>query len=272
MRRCRTTIPQYKVFDIHTHAYPDAIAQRAAQGIGEFYSIPIRGKGTFGDLYSMHESFGSTGFLMFAAATNPTQVVKANDYIAGCVKNSPGLKLAGFAAMHQDYEDKAGEVERVKALGLKGFKLHPDVMKVDIDDPNLYSLYEAIEGVMPICLHIGDNRYSFSSPERLLRIKKRFPKLAVLAAHLGGYTEWDNYERNFWGTDIMLDTSSALWALSPERAGEIIRKHGVDKVYFGTDYPVNTVSNEYELFMKLELTHEQRKAILCDNALKLLGL
>ena len=39
-----------KIFDIHSHIYPDAIAQRAADSIGEFYDIPMHWSGTVNEL------------------------------------------------------------------------------------------------------------------------------------------------------------------------------------------------------------------------------
>ena len=35
-----------KLIDAHTHIFPDAIAQRAADNIGTYYGIPMYGNGT----------------------------------------------------------------------------------------------------------------------------------------------------------------------------------------------------------------------------------
>ena len=39
-----------------------------------------------------------------------------------------------FGAMHPDFEDHAAELKRIKALGLKGIKIHPVYQGVDLDD------------------------------------------------------------------------------------------------------------------------------------------
>ena len=41
-----------KVFDIHTHTYPEAIAEKAVVNLGNFYNFVPEGKGTYNDLVS----------------------------------------------------------------------------------------------------------------------------------------------------------------------------------------------------------------------------
>ena len=41
------TIKPYKVFDIHTHTYPEAIAEKAVANLGKFYNFVPEGKGTY---------------------------------------------------------------------------------------------------------------------------------------------------------------------------------------------------------------------------------
>ena len=266
----------YKIFDAHTHSYPPAIAERAVASLMDFYkfTFPLDAKGTYEDLREMELRGGSCGFMMFAAATNPAQVIKANDYIAKIMHehSTPEMQIVAAGAMHHDYPDKLSEVERLITLGFKGFKIHPDIMQVDIDDPRFMDFYAMLEGRMLLYVHVGDDRYSYSDPQKLVKVARAFPKLTIIGAHLGGYRHWEQFEQNFLGTDIIVDTSSSLWALDPVIASRIINLHGADKVIFGTDYPVSSVEREIELFMKLDLTHEQREMILYGNAKRIFGL
>ena len=88
---------------------------------------------------------------------------------------------------------------------------------------------------------------------------------------LGGYERWEEARETLIGLPIWLDTSSALWAMSPEDAVDLIRAHGVDRVVFGTDYPVNNHARELLLFNRLDLTPLERQAILHDNGARLLA-
>ena len=121
----------------------------------------------------------------------------------------------------------------------------------------LYPLYEEAEGKFPIYFHIGDNRpqYQFSKPKKLRKILDEFPRLQVVAAHLGGYmTSEEGVEYLSGHENVWYDTSSALWAMSPEKAEYLISKFGAEKVMFGTDYPVMCPHDELELFFKINLS------------------
>lgn len=269
---------KFPVFDIHAHVYPEKIAARAAAGVGQFYHIEIEGCGTYEDLEASAAPFGVRGFLLFNVATNDRQVPKVNDAVARAValSRAHGFLTAGFAGMHQNYPDPVGELDRAVSLGLCGVKIHPDIQGADIDDPRFFPLYAAMEERgLPLCLHMGDNRaeYGFSRADKLLRMLVHFPRLRVLAAHLGGYCAWDGALSLADDPRIFFDTSSSLWALSPERASELIRRLGTHRVMFGTDYPVRYVGGELARFFALPgFTEEEQRAMLYDNAIRFLGL
>lgn len=262
----------YKIIDIHTHTYPDEIAAKAKVALEKFYEFSCQGLGTVDDLAESSRLAGVGGMLMLSVATNAHQVKKVNEF-AGRSLNSileRGFEAAAFGGIHQDCEDFAAELDHMKELGLSGIKIHPDIQGVNIDDPRMYELYSMIEGTFPIYFHMGDNRpqYRFSEIPRLIKIMKEFPRLKVIAAHLGGYYAWDDApELVKHGKDnIMFDTSSALWAISTERADRLVSVLGSEKLMFGTDYPVMHAENELKLFMKLSLTEKERENIFYNNA------
>ncbi len=266
-----------KIFDIHTHIYPEKIAAKASVNLGNFYNFVVEGEGTYAHLESQGSQCGVGGFLILGVATNASQVTRVNDFIAETVKSSceKGFRTVGFMGIHQDTPDFASELDHAVSAGLKGVKIHPDIQGVDIDDRRLFELYSLIEGKLPLYLHMGDDRpqYRFSTPERLDKVLKEFPKLQVVAAHLGGYKAWEESmmflakRENVW-----FDTSSALWAMSTEYANRVISKIGCDNLMFGTDYPVKTASEELELLYKLDLSDDQLENILWNNAQRFLEL
>ncbi|MBQ8400682.1 MAG: amidohydrolase [Clostridia bacterium] len=267
-----------KVFDIHTHTYPEKIAEKAVVNLGAFYNFVCEGKGTYADLESQAKENNVHGYLLFSVATNPVQVPKVNDSIAALTEYSraKGYLTVGFAGMHQDYEDFEGEVDRAIAIGLQGVKIHPDIQAVDIDDPRLFHLYEIMEGRIPLYLHMGDDRpqYRFSEPKKLAHVLECFPRLEVVAAHLGGHKSHDAAIEYLAGNEMVwYDTSSTLWYQSPEEAGRIICALDPDKVMFGTDYPVKNTAGELERFFAVPgLTDDQRENILWNNAIRFLHL
>ena len=272
----------YKIFDIHTHIYPDSVAQKAIDSLSVFYDFKNTynflpsGKGTFEDLYRSCRLNGVCGCLMLCVATNAKQVGHVNGFMADIVKSntSKDFTPVGFGCIHQDCEDMAKEAERIADLGLRGIKIHPDIQRVDIDDNRLMPLYEAIEGKLPLYLHMGDPRdeFRFSATERLVKIKKRFPNLEVVAAHLGGYTAWHKIGLLTDFDKIWFDASSSLWVIDSTYAKSVIEALGVHRVMFGTDYPVAYANEELDRFMKVELDEKERADILYNNAARFLKL
>ncbi len=265
------------VFDIHTHIYPDALADRAVANLGRFYDFQPAGKGTYADLAAHAAQSGVGGFLLLAVATNAHQVPKVNDGVAAAAAEAcrAGFLGCAFGGMHQDYTDFEGEIARCESLGIRGIKIHPDIQGVDIDDPKLLPLYEIAAGRMPIYFHMGDNRpqYRFSEARKLARVLEMFPKLEVAAAHLGGYRRQDEAIEYLAGNErVWYDTSSALWYLDPAEATRIIRRLGTERMMFGTDYPVLYPEDEFVLFDRLALTDREREDVLWHNALRFLRL
>ena len=130
------------------------------------------------------------------------------------------------------------ETNRIIRLGLHGIKLHPDFQRFDIDSPGAYKIYEQIAGRLPVLIHMGDDRYAYSKPERLARVMRDFPTLRVMASHLGGYRCWEEARECLRGNaNIRFDTSSSLPMLDPAYARKLIEHYGVENCMFGTDFP-----------------------------------
>lgn len=257
-----------RIFNMHTHIFPQKIADKAVDAIGAFYDIPMELHGTSEHLLEDGKRIGVERYLVCSTATTAHQVESINNFVATEVSKHP--EFVGFGSLHPDYEEISKEVDRMESLGLKGIKLHPDFQKFNIDDEAAYPIYEAAEGRLPILFHTGDDRYDFSHPTRLLRILDRFPNLTVIAAHLGGYHCWDDAKIYFGHPRVFIDTSSALPFMDSDRARSIIYAHGVERVFFGTDSPMWNHVDEWTRFNALGLSKEERQLILWDNAAKLL--
>ena len=263
-----------KIFDSHTHVFPDEIAEKATAGIGGFYEIPIFHSGTTDDLKLQLKDNGICGSMICSVATVLSQVKTINDFIANAVTLSDGVFI-GFCSLHPDMSQHEidDEIERAVSIGLSGIKLHPDFQRFKADGATAYKIYEVIGNRLPVLIHSGDNRYDFSSPKRIATALKRFPDLTMIAAHLGGWSEWDDAALCLAGLEnVYVDTSSSLYAMSTDKATEYIRTFGVQRVLFGTDYPMWDIKAELERFDKLNLSDSERELILYQNASALLNL
>ena len=248
--------------DTHAHIYPDAIAQKAAASIGEFYDIPMNRPGTLGDLLERGAQAGIVKHLVHSVAITPSRVQSVNDYLMR-VAAAHGDRLIGFGTMHPDLPDVRAELRRMREGGLRGVKLHPDFQHFRLDDDSAVEMFRAMAELgMPALVHTGDKRYPFSEPARMARALKQVPELRVICAHLGGWSVWDEAWKCLADCPhVWVDTSSSLYAVSPEKAVEIIRHYGAERVFFGTDYPMWDPVEEVERFERLPLTADEQESI-----------
>ena len=259
------------IIDAHCHIYPDAIASRAVEGIGSFYDMPLLYNGTESMLREVHHAAGVSHAVIFSVATKPSQTAGINRFIADSVKASGG-RYVGLGTVHPDSDTLKEDIEGIIALGLRGVKLHPDIQHFKIDDYRCLKIYELCEGRLPVLLHCGDHRFDFSNPNRLRPILEIFTELDVIGAHFGGWSVWQDAEDMLTGfPNFSVDTSSSFYALSSEKATEIIRRFGAERVMFATDYPMWSISDELCRFDKLALTKEEREAVLYKNAARRFG-
>jgi len=256
------------IIDFHAHIFPEALARKAVTHIGRHYGIPMNGSGLLEELNVSAETSGVAHVVILSSATRPSQTDTVNRWLS----ERQNKRFVAFGTLHPDSSEVERELDTLIRLGLRGVKLHPEFQQFDIDDPKMDRIYRAVGGSLPILMHVGDPKLDHSAPIRLLRVLDRFPDLKIVAAHLGGYERWKEARETLIGLPIHLDTSSALWAMRPEEARDLIRTHGVDRVVFGTDYPVNDHAQELVLFNRLALTDGERQAILHDNAAAMLGI
>ena len=261
---------KYRIFDIHTHIFPEKIADKATGAIGEYYGIEMDGRGTPEALLESGKKIEVEKYLVLPTATKVEQVQSANDFIAEMQKEHSNF--VAFGTLHPDLADPASEIDKIIGMGLHGIKFHPEFQNFSLDDKAMLPFYKALEGKLPVLIHMGDANRDSSHPKKLAEILDAFPGLTVIGAHFGGFSAWEESCEYLVGKNVYFDTSSSLFKLDKEKAVEMIRNHGVEKMLFGTDFPMWLHVEEFERFMKLDLTEDERRMILYDNAAKLLKL
>lgn len=264
---------KYKIIDSHCHIYPDKIAQKAAEATCDFYEgLGSRLDGTVSALSKEADIAGIEHCIVQSVATTPMQVSSINNFIANTVAEGEG-KFTGLGTLHPDSEDVKADVDEIISLGLKGVKLHPDIQRFKIDDYRMLKIYELCEGRLPILIHTGDHRYDFSNPNRMLPILDIYTNLTVIGAHFGGWSVWEEAtEKLSKHKNFYVDCSSSLYAMTPEKAKELIMAYGTKRVLFGTDYPMWTPKDEIERFMQIELSKKEREDIFYNNAARLFNI
>ena len=254
------------IVDVHTHIYPDKIAQKATESVGLFYDIPMEAhEGTISTLLELRSGSPITHNVVCSVAVKPQTVTSINDFIArSCAEDK---SLLGLAAMHQDFENPEAELVRAKEQGLLGMKLHPDTQRVDMDDPRFMEVYAICERLgLALLVHCGDYRYDYSHPSRMKRILHEFPQLRVCAAHFGGWSVQDLALEYLEDENCFLDMSSSMRYLGPRRTRELCEIYGPDRMMFGSDFPMWNPASELQIFHSLGFSDAAYEKMCWHNA------
>ena len=260
-----------KIIDIHTHAWPDAVAPNAIAALQSKGTLSAFYDGTVAGLRKRMAESGVSASVVQPVATKASQVRGINDWAASI--NSDGI--IGFGAMHPEVEDPAAEVARMASLGLRGMKLHPEHQAFAPDEPRLAPVYEAaIAHDMTVFFHAGADELHETvrgTPKSFSAVLAAFPQMRVVLAHLGGFRVWNDVAEVLVGQNVYLDTAYTLGHLPDADFVEIVHAHGAEKVLFGSDGPWTDPVAEIAWLRSLPLADGIIEAVLGGNAERLLA-
>ncbi len=261
------------VIDFHTHAFPDAIAERAVSSLvaacGGMYE-PCS-DGTCSGLVKNMDAFGVDVSVVQPVITKQSQTKSLNEWAREITCD----RVISFGGIFPHTDDYKRDIDFVCSLGLPGIKLHPEYQSFTVDSPEMLKLYDyALSRGLMILFHAGyDPAFEppfHSSPRQFANIVNEMRGGTIIAAHLGGQSQWDDVEKYLVGTDVYLDTSMGLEYYPHEQFLRIVNSHGADKILFGSDSPWSRAGDEINRLNSLPLTEEQKDLILYKNAKRLL--
>jgi predicted TIM-barrel fold metal-dependent hydrolase len=259
------------IVDFHVHCFTDELAAKAVKTLSDRAGIPPRTDGTVQGIRNSMKRSQIDYSVLLPIATKPAQTEVINNWVA----SSCGDGIIAFGSIHPDYAEWKKELKRIKDLGLKGIKLHPDYQLFYIDDKRMYPVYEYLFSLgLVLIFHAGRDiglpEPYHCTPDRLYKLACDFKGAKIVAAHMGGFSLWDDVERYLVGTEIYFDTSFSLGRVGDEQAKRIILDHGYEKILFATDSPWTDQGEEVDKMRSLKLGTEAENAILGINACKLL--
>ena len=258
------------LIDIHAHIFPEKVAAKAVGNISHRYCQEAHYQGVFTEYIGLLAAAQFTYGVVSTAATRPEQVTAANDWALE-LNQHPQLKALG--TIHLDYPDWPAELNRIQKAGLKGLKLHPDFQGFYPDDPRAMELYSYLPDGFVLLFHVGDDpskvEKRFAQPQRIAKVVAAFPNLNIIAAHMGGYRQWEEAKRWLVGTGAYLDTSSAASFLNPGEFVEMVRNHDYQRILFGSDYPFRGPGEDRAALAEIGLTDLELRAIIGENAAQL---
>ena len=253
-----------KVIDTHAHIFPPKIAEKAVKSIGSFYDTNMQYKGSKEELLSSGKEINVEKYLVFSTATKVEQVASINNFIISEIENTP--EFIGLGTMYKGFLNFEDEFLKLKKAGINGIKLHPDFQKFDFNDKDLYSIYDTLSNLgMFVMTHAGDYRYGFSHPEKIAQIAKEFPKLNIIAAHFGGWSQWDIAFDVLNLPNVYFDTSSTMGFSGLDNAKKAFNVFDNTHIFFGTDFPMWSHKDELNNILKLGLNDNTVENVLYNN-------
>jgi predicted TIM-barrel fold metal-dependent hydrolase len=262
------------IIDFHTHIFPRQKAAGVLSRLCDNYDIPNFADGTLHGLTNSMQSAGIQLSLTSRITVHPEQVKAVNNWLLGCRRKS----ILPMATLHPDQPEGDAYVKDLKKTGFKAVKLHPDYQGFYADDKRMYPFYEVAQALqMPILFHAGLDRglappYK-AMPKHLLKVHRDFPRLKMIAAHMGGEDNYDETEATLLGTDIYLDTAFVLRIMDPNILERFFQKHSIERFLFGTDSPFTDQKTELQFLYNLPfLTPSQKDRIAGQNAAVLLNI
>ena len=257
------------LIDFHTHCFPDKIAEKAIEKLS-FASGGLNPytNGSLSGLCALMEKSGVDKSVVLSIATNAHQQKSVNDFAASINK----VNIIAFGSVYPYSDDALEELERIKELGLKGIKLHPDYQGFNVDDIKLKPIYKKIGELSLITVFHAGNDYGYAppygaTPEKMERALDWFTS-PVVAAHQCGVGCGEGVIKHLVGTHIYFDTSYAYGTQPKFFFEKILEKHGADKLLFGTDAPWHNAEMELRLLNSLNIPPEDREKITHKKAEK----
>ena len=249
------------IIDIHTHPAWVKPFERMAEVIRAAKAVGIEQQVVLG------------GNLGFGWRPNEDQVRQINDLTIQVVQRWPE-ELIGFVRLNPGLRKAflMREIERCFETGLfKGIKLAvwPNARSKRLD-PVMQKAEELGAVVLHHCWYKTVQRYAGESdPSDIADLAARFPNVKIIMPHLTGCGCRGMLDvRPF--ENVYVDTSgSQATAGMVEYAVDTL---GVDRVLYGSDAYGRDFAPQVGRVLAAKITNAQKRKILRDNAVELLGL
>lgn len=268
------------IIDMHAHLLPDEIYERAYHKLSCNYRLPLAAPGNLDGILASMKEAGIARSLILPVATKPSQFDHINRFAAELNKLP---NITSYGGIHPACENIEEKLDQIVSMGLKGIKLHPDYQGEMIDSPGYLAILKGCkERGLKVTVHAG---FDPACPDMVHCPAERSAKVIeelyrgdsvctpfITLAHFGSNMLYDNAERYLVGLPIYFDTAFAFERIAEEQMLRIIRKHGSNKIVFGTDSPWYSQKEAVRRFEALPLTKREREEIAHLNAEKILDL
>lgn len=278
------------IIDFHTHIFPAEICQRREEFFTaepEFellYRSPKSRLIGDAEMVAAMDKEGIDKSVVFGFPwQSPDTCRKHNDYVLESVMRYPD-RLIGFGCINPLSPGAGDEARRCLDSGMAGIG-ELAFYRSGLDDRALDSLEPIMQLCrqrnLPVMIHVNEplgHEYPGKSPNSLGQIyalAKRFVRNTLVLAHWGGgiflYMLLKKEVKETLA-NVFYDTAASPFVYHFDIFPLAVRLAGIEKVLFGSDYPLISPSTYFSELHRTGLTRDQRRRIQGLNAKKLLGL
>lgn len=278
------------IVDFHTHIFPPEIVARRAEffardpWLEELYGSPKAKMATAEDLIASMRSDGVDVSVAFPFGWRDAGLAEeCNSYVLDVMRRYPG-RIIGLAAVQPLSGSRAlAELERCAAGGMPGFgELMPHGQGYRLSDTRLLApLVEVAEQLGMFCLthtsepvgHLYQGKGDVT-PDELQAFILAFPRLRIVAAHWGGGFPFYALmpEVLAAAANVWYDSAASLYLYRPDVFPVVARSAGVEKILFGSDFPLIRQGRMIEYARASGLGETELARVLGENAMALLRL
>jgi hypothetical protein len=196
-------------------------------------------------------------------------------------KETDGFLIPVTSVHPADGEDALREIDRVASLGARMLKLHPNTQRFDVADEAVLEVVRRAGERGLVVLFDGYSPFDPAQPGKFLMLAIAAPETRMILAHMNGpeflrlmiYNIVARYP--WWAANVYHDISATtIFANSPYSAQLewVIRQIGIDRIVYGSDYPMEDPAEALEAFHSYGFTADEQEQILYSNAAWLLNL
>ena len=290
------------IVDAHTHRYPEEVLedpQSFAQLHKEWHWLELVSSDNKKSLQGwssrekmiadMDKSAVERAVLLGWYWENPETCELQNQWCSQWIARDPE-RFIGFFSLHPELQNPIESLKRSMDLGFLGIgECHPWLQGASIQNENWMKCMEfaAAEG-WPVTFHVTepvghDYPGRVQTPfEEFLWLARQLPELKIILAHAGGLFPF--YELNPKIRpelkNVHYDLAACPLLYDPEIYRKLIDVVGVEKILWGTDYPLRIfparqkepdfISFKNFVLEEAELSESERDAIFGNNLLALL--
>ena len=278
------------IIDAHTHIFPEKIKQDRSSYFKDepefklLYNSPKAKISLMDELIqSMDVHKVDISVVCGFPWRTPELTRLNNDVVIEAVQAYPG-RIKGLACFDVAWEGSAAETKRCIDAGLSGagelaFYLSGiDKKALSFLDPIMAVLRE--NNNLPCMIHTNEpvgHPYPGKTPitlEQIYALAETFPENRIILAHWGGGILFYNIMKKQTKEtlkNIWYDTAASPFLFDPQIYDMAVTAGVIEKVLFGTDFPLLPPDRYYKDINNSQITAHQKEQVLGKNAAQLLG-